>query len=174
MSEIIYAYIACKFADEGAVSIVDSFGNADNQVGGGLKFFFYFFDKCIGVKCNFRKIDEYRIIPFEFAGKYACSGEPACVAPHDFNNCNRLFIIVYRGIDGDFTYGGSYVFRRASEARSVICLDKVVVDRFRHTDDADLISYRSRVAGKFADGVHGIIAPDIEEIAYFKFFKFLK
>ena len=41
MTESICADITCKLADKGSVTIVDSFGNADNEIRSFSKLFFY-------------------------------------------------------------------------------------------------------------------------------------
>ena len=58
MTESICADITCKLADKGSVTIVDSFGNADNEIRSFSKLFFYLFDKCI------RKSDDPYILEF--------------------------------------------------------------------------------------------------------------
>lgn len=81
MTESICADITCKLADKGSVTIVDSFGNADNEIRSFSKLFFYLFDKCIRGESNFRKINKNRIIAFKFAARIACGGQPAGWSP---------------------------------------------------------------------------------------------
>ena len=69
MSECVYAYITCKLADKLTVSVINSFGNADNQVGSMLESFLNICKELFLIKCDFRKIDENRVVAFEFTGK---------------------------------------------------------------------------------------------------------
>ena len=147
MTESICANITCKLADKGSVTIVDSFGNADNEIRSFSKLFFYLFDKCIRGESNFRKINKNRIIAFKFAGKNACGGQPAGMAPHDLDDGDRWFIIIDRGINCNFAYCRSNIFGSTSVARGMIGQNQIVVDGFRNSDDADITSDCCCVAG---------------------------
>ena len=71
VAECIYAYIAGKLTDESSLSVVDPFGDADNQVRCCLQGCFDFTDKCLLVKSRLREIDQNRVVPLEFSGEGA-------------------------------------------------------------------------------------------------------
>ena len=54
----------------------------------------------------------------------------------------------------------------------MIGIYQIIIDRLRFTDHSDRTADACRVAGKFTDGIHGIIAANIEEPADIKFLKF--
>ena len=174
MSECIYAYITCKLADKLTVSIIDSFGNADNQIGSMLESFLNICKELFLIKCNFRKIDQNRIVAFEFTGKDTGSGQPSGMTSHDLNDRNGFFIIINRSVDRNLTDCGRYIFGSTSESRCVVCQDKVIVDRFRDSDETDLAVYSLSIAGKLAYCIHGIISTDVEEVTDIILLKFLK
>ena len=88
VSEVVHTYVAGKLADESSLAVVDSLGDADNQVGYFFQSVLYLGDKCLLVKGGFRKIDQHRIVSFKFACQDAGCGEPSCVASHDFHDGN--------------------------------------------------------------------------------------
>ena len=174
MSECVYAYITCKLADKLTVSIINSFGNADNQVGSMLESFLNICKELFLIKCNFRKIDQNRIVAFEFTGKDTGSGQPSGMTAHDLNDCNGFFIIINRSVDRNLTNSGCYIFGSTSESRCMVCQDKVIVDRLRDSNETDLAVYSLSIAGKLAYCIHGIISTDVEEVADIVLLKFLK
>ena len=56
----------------------------------------------------------------------------------------------------------------------MIRLYQVIVDGLWHANEADIAADSLGVAGQFADRIHGIISPDIEEIADAMLLKFLE
>ena len=47
----------------------------------------------------------------------------------------------------------------------MIGIYQIIIDRLRFTDHSDWTADACRVAGKFTDGIHGIITANIEEPA---------
>ena len=174
MTESICADITCKLTDKGSVTIVDSFGNADNQVGSMLESFLNICKELFLIKCNFRKIDENRIVAFEFTGKDTGSGQPSGMTSHDLNDCNGFFIIINRSVNCNLTNSGCYIFGSTSESRCMVCQDKVIVDCLRDSDETDLAVYSLSIAGKLAYCIHGIISTDVEEVTDIVLLKFFK
>ena len=69
MTKSICTYRTVVFADEGAVSIVNTFGNTDDKITVFLKSFFKITQESILVKGNFRQVNEQRIVSFVFTRK---------------------------------------------------------------------------------------------------------
>ena len=85
------------------------------------------------------------------------------MASHKFHNSDRL-LLVYRSIQRDLTHGSRHIFCRAAVAWRMIRQDQVIVDSLRNTDKANVTSVMGCVAGKLADGIHGIIAANVQKI----------
>ena len=83
---------------------------------------------------------------------------------HDLDDRYR-FLFIYIGIGCDLADSGSDIFRGTSEAGSMIGVYKIIVDGFGLSNYADRTSDVFGIAWKFADGIHGIIAANIEEPA---------
>ena len=171
MTESICAYGTVIFTDKGAVCVVNTFGNTDNKIAVFLKCFFEITQESILVKSNFWKINKQRIVTSVFTCKGAGSSEPSGMASHDLDDRDRFFLIDI-GIGRDLTDCGSNVFCGTSESRSMISIYQIIVDGLWFADHADRTADTCSIAGKLADGIHGIITADIEEPADIELFKF--
>ena len=171
MTKSICTYRTVVFADEGAVSIVNTFGNTDDKITVFLKSFFKSTQESILVKSNFRKVNEQRIVSFVFTRKGTGSSDPSGMTPHDLDDRDGFFFVDV-GICRDFTDCGSNVFGGTSEARGMVGIYQIIINRLRFTDHADRTANACRVAGKFTDGIHRIIATNIEEPTDIEFLKF--
>ena len=83
---------------------------------------------------------------------------------HDLDDRHGFFLIDI-GIQSDLTDSRCNIFGSTSEARCMIRMDQVIIDRLRLADHTDGASNFGRIAGKFADSIHGIISTDIEKPA---------
>ena len=90
--------------------------------------------------------------------------EPARVTPHDLNNCNS-FYGVYRTVADYFGKSCGNILCGTAVAGSVVGARKVVVDGFGNAYYPHVPITGLEVFGKLCDGVHGIVAAYIEEIA---------
>lgn len=91
------------------------------------------------------------------------SGQPARVPPHDLHDGHRTGIIHAR-IPDDFLHGGGDELGRRAEARGMVGLGQVVVDRFGHPGDLDVLALLGKVARELGHRVHRIVPADVEEI----------
>ena len=164
MAESVGTGSTVVFADESAVFVMDSLGYTDDNVAVFLKGSINFQEKFFYIEIRFRKINEKWVVSGVFPGKGSCSGEPACVTSHDLDNGDRFFLI-NTGVQGDLTDSGSYVTGSASEARGMVCVYKIVINGLRLAEDTDVAADLFGIAGKLADGIHGIISSDIKEPA---------
>ena len=173
MAEGVRTYGIIVFADKSAFCIVDSFRYANDDVAIFLKGFLYCFKERFLVKCSFRKIDQQWIISCIFTCKSRRSCKPSCVAPHDFYDSYR-FLLIDICIYCNLTDCRCYISGSASKSWSVICVNQIVVDSLRFSNDTDITSSLCCISGKFAYCIHRIISADVEEPANIHFFKFLK
>ena len=164
---------AVVFADESAVFIMDSLRYTDYDVAVFLEGSMNFLEKFFYIEIGFRKINEKRIVSNIFPGKGSSSGEPACVTSHDLDDSDGFFLID-TGVQGDLTDGGSYVAGSTSESGSMVGVYKIVINGLRLTEDTDVAADLFSIAGKLADGIHGIVAADIKEPADIHLLEFLK
>ena len=92
---------------------------------------------------------------------------------HDLDDSDRFFL-VDAGVQGDLTDGGGYVAGSTSESGSMVGVYKIVINGLRLTEDTDVAADLFSIAGKLADGIHGIVAADIKEPADIHLLEFLK
>ena len=163
MAESVGTGSTVVFADESAVFVMDSLGYTDDNVAVFLKGSINFPEKFFYIEIRFRKINEKWVVSGVFPGKGSGSGEPACVTSHDLDNGDRFFLI-NTGVQGDLTDSGSYVTGSASEARGMVCVYKIVINGLRLAEDTDITVDLFGIAGKLADGIHGIIAANVQKI----------
>lgn len=76
----------------------------------------------------------------------------------DFFSYTLASVVISRTVEAT-------IFRGTSEAGSMIGVYKIIVDGFGLSNYADRTSDVFGIAWKFADGIHGIIAANIEEPA---------
>src|SRR5690606_7261996 len=79
------------------VSILCSFGSDNDTVAFFSDRFFYFLQKFLFIKGNFRKENDMRGVAIFFLGQRSCCGNPSSVATHHFQDKNP---------GGSFTHGG--------------------------------------------------------------------
>ena len=120
---------------------MDALGYTDDNVAVFLKGSINFLEKFLYIEIRFRKINEKWVVSGVFPGKGSCSGEPACVTSHDLDDGDGFFLI------------------------NMVCVYKIVINGLRLAEDTDITVDLFGIAGKLADGIHGIISSDIKEPA---------
>ena len=174
MPESIHSYLACKFTNKRSFAIVNSFRDTNDHIWHFFKRRAHILYKPFCIKRHFRQIDQNRIISFKFSCQCACRCKPSRMTPHDLDDCHWFFIIIYRCVNCNLPHGWSHIFCRASKPRRMICIDKVVIDRFRYTQKANIASDHLRITRQFAHCIHRIISSDIKEITDVIFLKSFK
>ena len=164
MAESVGTGSTVVFADESAVFIMNALGYTDDNVAVFLKGSINFLEKFLYIEIRFRKINEKWIVSGVFPCKGSGSGEPASVTSHDLDDGGRFFLID-TGVQGDLTDSGSHVTGSASEAWGMVRIYKVIINGLRLAEDTDVAADLFGIAGKLADGIHGIISSDIKEPA---------
>ena len=82
---------------------------------------------------------------------------------HDLDDGDRP-LLIDRGIKNDLADSGGNIFGSASESRGVVREDKVVIDRFRNSDEFHIASDFFCVAGELVHGIHGVISSHVEKV----------
>ena len=88
-------------------------------------------------------------------------GEPAGVAPHDLDEGHALEVVDVR-VAEELAAGGGHELCRAAVAGRVVGAHEVVVDGLGYADEADRAAYLAAVGAQLGDGVHGVVAADVE------------
>ena len=108
-----------------------------------------------------------------FCGKSGGSGKPACISAHDLDDSNRVHSINV-DVAYDLADGGSDELGCTAESGSMVGSHKVVVNSLGNTYYAKLVVVGCRISRKLENGIHRIIAADIEEISDIVLFEDLK
>ena len=87
-------------------------------------------------KWQLRQIDQIRACAVLAFGKCSCTGQPAGISSHNFNDRNEaLFIFQTETVADNFFYRCTDVFSSASISRCMVCECQVIVDCFRASDE---------------------------------------
>ena len=90
---------------------------------------------------------------------------PAGAAAHDLDDRDQVTLAHGLVVAGDFPDRGREVLDHAAVARAVVGGRKVVVDRLRDADHAQLVALLLGQLRDLVRGVLGIVAANIEEVA---------
>jgi hypothetical protein len=103
-----------------------------------------------------------RAIIGEFLAQGRGGGEKARMATHDNANIDAGQRRIVE-IDAHERLG--HIARSRGKARRVVVLDQIVVDGFRNVDAAQVVAGLARFIVDDANGVRGIVAAGVKEIA---------
>src|SRR5699024_5958707 len=81
---------------------------------------------------------------------------------------------IHRSVKNNLSYSGGHIFGGASVAWSMVRVYQIVVNGLGLADDTDRAVDLRGIAGKFAHGIHRIIAADIEKPADIQLLKLFK
>ena len=118
----------------------------------------------IRIERDFRQADHRRALAILVLRERGGGGQPARVAPHDFHD-GHGFEVVNRGITHQLLDRRADVFGGRAVARRVVGVGQIVVDRLGNADKADVAADFGGVVAQFEDGIHAVVAADIEEVA---------
>ena len=155
------AAVARKIAQEAAFPVLHALAGGDDDVLLLLLQPVHPPQEQLGVKGHFRHQDEVRpvaVVPFGKAGR---ASQPAGVAAHDLRHRHAAQVVGV-GVADDLLHDGGDVLRRRAEARGVVGADQVVVDGLGHAHKADGAADGLAVGGELGDGVHAVVAADVE------------
>ena len=95
-------------------------------------------------------------------GQAGGAGEPAGIAAHDLDEGHALEVVDV-GVARDLRHGGRDEAGSAAVAGRVVDAHEVVVDGLGHADEANGGVDASAVRAQLGDGVHGVVAADVED-----------
>ena len=157
--------VVAQLADERAVRQFDTFRDGDDDRLLDEAQVFDVVDELVGVERDFRQVDEVRAVAVRVIGEHGSGGQPAGVTSHDLDDAEFRFgraeglvvtdDLLHRG--GDELGGGAVAGRMVGHR-------KVVVDGLRDTDEFLIFPVHGSVVGQLFDGVHGVVAADVQEV----------
>ena len=125
ISQLAYITSVCQFY---------SLGNSNHNGRFFAEQLFYFFQKFVNIKRNFREIDQIRPITVFCLCQRSSSGKPSCVSSHDLHNSDHVFLVSQTlSIPDHLFCRSSNVFCRASKAWCMIGKSQVIVYSFRNS-----------------------------------------
>ena len=166
-------YVVCQFADIAAVLELDTLGHRNDD---GRLLFLHpldFLDEMIDIERHFRQADHVNAFAVLGFGQGGGGGQPTGVAAHDLND-RDIFCAVNRGVADDLFHHNADVLGGAAVAGGVVRNHQVIVDGFGHAHKADLAADVAAVISQLADGIHRVVAADVEEIADVQLFQNLE
>ena len=121
----------------------------------------YFFQEHILVKGALRQQNDVRAVAVSPGSQAGGTGQPAGMAAHDLGH-RYAADVIHAGITDDLFQDGGNVLGGTAVTGGVVGVHQVVVNGFGHADKADLAALGSPVSGKLGNGVHRIIAANVE------------
>ena len=153
-----------QIAQVGAVGGLHALAGCDDDVGLALLQLVYLGEELVRVEGNLRQKDEVGAFAVVAARKAGRTGQPARVAAHDLGHSHAADV-VDGGVPDDLFQDGGDVLGRRAVAGGVVGQAQVVVDGLGHADEADAAADLGAVAAELGDGVHGVVAADVEQRA---------
>ena len=98
-------------------------------------------------------------------GKGGSRCDPAGAPAHDLDDRDQVALAHRLVVAGDLADGRRQVLDHAAVTRAVVGAGKVVVDRLRHANHAQLVALLLRELRNLVGGVLGVVAPYVEEVA---------
>ena len=124
----------------------------------------------IHVEGHFGQADHVHTLAVIALGQRCGGGQPAGVASHDLHHGDVLGA-VHGGVTDDLLHHNADVLGRRTVTGGVVGDHQVVVDGLGHAHEADVALDALAVLGQLADGVHGVVAADVEEVADVQLFQ---
>ena len=122
------------------------------------------------IKGYFRQQDQVGAFAVLTACQTGRTGQPACMATHDLGH-RHAADVVHRGVADDLFQNGGNVLCGRAVAGGVVGETQIVVDSLGHTDEPHTAAHLLPVAGQLCDGVHRVVAADVEEVADVQLFQ---
>ena len=158
MAELVDAGTGCHglLGDEVAVGRADALAHGDDHGILALEHFGDARDQGVLVERDLGQQHEVGV------GQAGGTREPAGVAAHDLDE-GHAFQVVDIGVASNLRHGGRDKASGAAVAGRVVDAHEVVVDGLGHADEANGGVDARAVRAQLGDGVHGVVAADVED-----------
>ena len=171
MTESIHGvHVVRQLTDIAAILQLYALGNGNDDAGLLFLHHTHFFHKALHVEGNLGQADHVHALAIVALGQCGGSGQPAGIAAHDLHHGNVLGA-VHGGIADDLFHHNANVLGGRAIAGGVVGDHQVVVDGLGHAHKADVALDAFAVLSQLADGVHGVVAADVEEVADVQLFQ---
>ena len=127
-------------------------------------------DEMFDVKGHLRQADHIHAFAVLRFGQCRRTRQPARITPHHLNN-HDVARAVYQAVAGDLLHNSADVLGRGAVARRVVGVHQVVVDGLGHAHELDVAACHAGIVRKLGDGVHAVIATNIEKVAHIQLFQ---
>src|SRR5699024_6916564 len=156
--------IVGQLADVATVLQLDAFGHGNDDAGLFGLHPLHLLHKVVHVEGDLRQADHVHTFAVLGFGQGGGSGQPAGVAAHALHDGDILGA-VDGGVTDDLLHDHADVLGGTAVAGGVVGDHQVVVDGLGHAHEADVAAHMLAVVRQLADGVHAVVAADVEEIA---------
>ena len=162
-------HIIGQLADVAAVLELDTLGNSDHDAGLLLLHGADLLNEVLHVEGDFGQADHIHALAVIALGQRG-RGQPAGVAAHDLDH-GDIIGAVNGGIADDLLHHHTDVLCRRAVAGGVVGHHQVVVDGLGNAHEADVALDAVAVFSQLADGIHGVVAANVEEVANVQLFQ---
>ena len=162
--------IVGQLTDIAAILELDALRHRDDDAGLLLLHHAHLLDEVLHMEGDFGQADHVHALAVVALGQCGGGGQPAGVAAHDLDDGDILGA-VDGGVADDLLHHHADVLGRRAVAGSVVGDHQIVVDGLRHAHEADVALDALAVLSQLADGVHRVVAADVEEAADVQLFE---
>ena len=163
-------HIVGQLADIAAILQLDAFGDGDDDAGLLLLHGTDLLHEVVHIEGHFGQADHVYALAVVALCQGSGGGQPAGVAAHDLD-AGDVLGAVDSGVPDDLLHHNADVLGSGAVAGGVVGDHQVVVDGLGHAHKADVALDALAVLGQLADGVHGVVAADVEEVADVQLFQ---
>ena len=156
--------IVGQLADVAAILELDALGHGDDDGRLLLLHPLDLLDEVIHIERNLGQADHVHALAVLGFRQRRGGGQPARIAAHDLDD-GHVLRAVDRRVADDLLHHNADVLGRTAVAGGVVGDHQVIVDGLGHAHKADVAADVCAVVGQLADGVHRVIAADVEEVA---------
>ena len=153
-----------QVAQEYAVLVLYAFADRDNDIVALLLQLRHPLEERLLVKGALGQQNQVGAVAVRPCGQTGRGGQPAGVAAHNLGHRHAAQVI-HAGIADDLLQNRGNILGRAAVAGGVVGQHQVIVNGLGHADKADCAALRVAVGAQLGDGVHRVIAADVEHRA---------
>ena len=155
----------CQLAHIAAIRQLHALGHSHYHRCLLLMKLLHLFHESIHVKGHLRKEQHIRPLAVLSLCESSCSCQPACVPAHDFQD-GHILLVIYQSVTDDLLCNGADILGCAAISGGMVCGRQVIVNGLWNAHKADSAAVEQGIVGKLLNGVHGVIAADIEKVLY--------
>ena len=160
---VLGAHVVAQFAHVAAVLQLHALADGNHHRGVVLLHGGHLVNEAVHMEGNLRQANHVHAVAVVAHGQRRRRRQPARVAAHDLHQ-GHVGRAVHRGVPDDLLHHHADVLGRRAVAGGVVGELQVVVDGLRDAHEADVAADPRAVAAELVDGVHAVVAADVEEV----------